>query len=112
MNPSTKGGNHQLGHANQNPPDAAITDSKNLPQLALILRDTRNTTRLFAITNNDIIHVIATAKVRQPLFNAILVHDIQETPLWTTEYARVVLNRFPFSRRINNTEHFLEMLLQ
>jgi hypothetical protein len=70
-------------------------------------------TYLFAIAHNNVIDLISIlAKAPQTIIDAILVSDIQETPLWLSEQARVILDCISLSRSVYDTKHFLEMSLQ
>jgi hypothetical protein len=67
---------------------------------------------LLTIAHNNVINILFLAEIRQTFIDTILVSDIQETPLWLSEQARVILDRISFGGSVDNTKHLLEVSLQ
>lgn len=67
---------------------------------------------LLAVTDDYVVNILSPAKVRQTVVNRVLIIDVQETTLRFPEESRVILNGITLCRRVDDTEHFLEVCLQ
>lgn len=68
-------------------------------------------TDLFTIGYDDVINVLRLTPLSQIVLNAVLIEDIQKAAFRFPEHLRKVLNSITFRRRIDDSEHFFEMLL-
>lgn len=64
-----------------------------------------------AIGHDNVIDILRLAPLSKVILNAVLVVNVEETAFWFAEQPGEVLNRLSFCWRVDDAEHFLQMVL-
>lgn len=92
---STQSREDQFGNRNQDASYSLVTDAENF----------------LTVCHNNVVNVVGVSPLCEVVFDAILVEDIQETTFRSPEKSGEVLDSVPFRRRVDDAEHFFQMIL-
>lgn len=96
MNARASSCEDQLCNRDENSADALVTNAQDF----------------FAVRNNNVVDVIGASKLGHPGLHFVAVIDVEEAAFRPAEQAAVILDRLALGGRVDDAEHFQEVVLQ